>query len=118
MGLPFELVVAERGTERRYLARAVIDASGTWTMPNPLGAGGVPAVGGRAHADRIAYGIPDVLGGGHGGARFQLLVARPVGVPVARQVDRDHFAPLLELARKVGSPIWVRWAQDGLEQCR
>jgi hypothetical protein len=59
---PFELVVAERGTERRYLARAVIDASGTWTMPNPLGAGGVPAVGERAHADRIAYGIPDVLG--------------------------------------------------------
>jgi hypothetical protein len=40
----------------------VIDASGTWTMPNPLGAGGVPAVGERAHAERIAYGIPDVLG--------------------------------------------------------
>jgi Pyridine nucleotide-disulphide oxidoreductase len=59
---PFELVVEERGTERRYLARAVIDASGTWTMPNPLGAGGVPAVGERAHADRIGYGIPDVLG--------------------------------------------------------
>ena len=49
-------------TERRYLARAVIDASGTWTRPNPLGAGGVPAAGERAHADRIAYGIPDVLG--------------------------------------------------------
>ena len=44
------------------LARAVIDASGTWTRPNPLGAGGLPAVGERALADRIAYGIPDVLG--------------------------------------------------------
>src|SRR5688572_19304101 len=41
--VPFELVVDERGIERRYLARAVIDASGTWTKPNPLGAGGVPA---------------------------------------------------------------------------
>jgi hypothetical protein len=39
----------------------VIDASGTWTRPNPIGAGGVPAAGERRHADRIAYGIPDVL---------------------------------------------------------
>jgi len=59
---PFELIVDERDTERRYLARAVIDASGTWTQPNPLGAGGVPAAGERAQRDRIAYGIPDILG--------------------------------------------------------
>jgi FAD dependent oxidoreductase len=59
---PFELVVEEHGEERRYLASAVIDASGTWTRPNPLGAGGVPAQGERAAAGRIAYGIPDVLG--------------------------------------------------------
>jgi hypothetical protein len=59
---PFELVVEEDGTERRFLAQAVIDASGTWTRPNPLGAGGVPAAGERSHAQRIAYGIPDVLG--------------------------------------------------------
>ena len=39
----------------------MIDASGTWTRPNPLGAG-LPATGERALADRIAYGIPDVLG--------------------------------------------------------
>lgn len=58
---PFELVVDEDGAERRYLARAVIDASGTWTRPNPLGAGGVHAAGERDHADRIVYGIPDVL---------------------------------------------------------
>ena len=59
---PFELVVDEQGVERRYLADAVIDASGTWTRPNPLGAGGLPAAGERAHADRISYGIPDVIG--------------------------------------------------------
>jgi hypothetical protein len=58
---PFELLVDERGVERRYLARAVIDASGTWTRPNPLGAG-MPASGEAALRDRIAYGIPDVLG--------------------------------------------------------
>jgi thioredoxin reductase len=60
---PYQLVVEQDGEERRYLARAVIDASGTWTRPNPLGSGGVHAAGERRHADRIAYGIPDVLGG-------------------------------------------------------
>ena len=58
----FELVVEEPGRKRRYLARAAIDASGTWKTPNPLGAGGLPARGERAHRDRTAYGIPDVLG--------------------------------------------------------
>ena len=57
----FELRVERGGVEERHFARAIIDASGTWTRPNPLGAGGLPAVGERAVADRIAYGIPDVL---------------------------------------------------------
>lgn len=49
----------ESGTEGRMLARAVIDASGTWTLPNPAGADGFPAVGEAAAADRISYRIPD-----------------------------------------------------------
>jgi thioredoxin reductase len=57
----FELRVERDGVEERHFARAVIDASGTWTRPNPLGAGGLAAVGERAHSDRIVYGIPDVL---------------------------------------------------------
>ena len=40
----------------------MIDASGTWTTPNPLGANGLPAEGEAQFAGRIAYGIPDVLG--------------------------------------------------------
>jgi glycine/D-amino acid oxidase-like deaminating enzyme len=43
-------------------ARAVIDCSGTWNAPNPAGSHGMPAPGEIAHADNIAYGIPDVLG--------------------------------------------------------
>jgi thioredoxin reductase len=38
---------------------AVVDASGTWRGPNPLGADGLAAVGEREHAGHIAYGIPD-----------------------------------------------------------
>jgi hypothetical protein len=51
------------GCEATVLARAVIDASGTWTKPNPIGASGRFAAGEREAADRIAYGIPDVLNG-------------------------------------------------------
>jgi hypothetical protein len=40
----------------------VIDASGTWATPNPLGPDGLPALGERENADAIFYGIPDVLG--------------------------------------------------------
>lgn len=41
-------------------AAAVIDASGTWGGPSPLGAEGLAALGEAAHGDRIFYGIPDL----------------------------------------------------------
>ncbi len=60
---PFVLhVVYASGEEALIEARAVIDASGTWQQPNPMGANGLPAVGEKRCADKIAYGIPDILG--------------------------------------------------------
>jgi cation diffusion facilitator CzcD-associated flavoprotein CzcO len=60
---PFVLRVQRSdGTAEDILASAVIDASGTWTTPNPLGAGGVMAAGETCVAEHIAYGIPDVRG--------------------------------------------------------
>ena len=59
---PFVLAVTSKDGVRRDLARAIVDASGTWTTPNPLGASGLPAAGEAEFADRIAYGIPDILG--------------------------------------------------------
>lgn len=50
------------GNEQVSLARAVIDASGTWSQPNPIGVDGLPVPGERAARELIAYGIPDVLG--------------------------------------------------------
>jgi thioredoxin reductase len=54
------------GGSRVDLARAVIDASGTWSNPNPMGASGIPAVGERALGEFISYGIPDILGAARG----------------------------------------------------
>jgi thioredoxin reductase len=55
-------IQAADGEEQDVLARAVIDASGTYQMPNPLGAHGLFARGERALHASIFYGIPDVLG--------------------------------------------------------
>ncbi|MFD3626786.1 NAD(P)-binding domain-containing protein [Streptomyces sp. NPDC058698] len=48
------------GREERVLARAVIDASGTWATPGPAGGSGLPALGEKAAADRITYRVPDL----------------------------------------------------------
>jgi thioredoxin reductase len=47
------------GREERITARAVIDASGTWGSPNPLGGDGLPAMGETA-ADWISYRVPNL----------------------------------------------------------
>ena len=61
-GAPFELRVQQRsGDQLRVLARAVIDASGTWNTPSPAGHSGLPAIGEAGNA-RVSYGIPDVRG--------------------------------------------------------
>lgn len=60
---PFEVhAVDAQGNETVFLARAVIDASGTCEQPNPAGASGLPVPGERANAQHIRYGMPDVLG--------------------------------------------------------
>lgn len=48
------------GGEERITARGVIDASGTWSTPNPLGGDGLPAVGEAAAAGWISYRVPDL----------------------------------------------------------
>ncbi|MET9860662.1 NAD(P)-binding domain-containing protein [Streptomyces smyrnaeus] len=48
------------GREERVTARAVIDASGTWSTPGPAGGSGLPALGEKTAADRITYRVPDL----------------------------------------------------------
>ncbi|MFX0538379.1 FAD-dependent oxidoreductase [Ornithinimicrobium sp. Y1847] len=60
---PFILRVREAdGALGELLARAVIDASGTWGQPNPLGAAGLPALGEQDAGPFLVGPLPDVLG--------------------------------------------------------
>ena len=99
---PFVLdVIDADGRRRQLLARAVIDASGTWHQPNPLGSTGYWAEGERELADRIHYGIPDVAG-----AHRNRYAGRRVAV-----VGSGHsaFHVLLDLARLSEEGTEVTW---------
>ncbi len=61
---PFVLDVVTPAGPAWIRARAVIDASGTFGTPNPLGANSLNVPGETEAADRIFYGIPDVTGAG------------------------------------------------------
>ena len=58
--VPFLIRVETPDGVTEMTADNVIDASGTWMTPNPMGAGGLPAIGEEGTV-RIRYGIPDVL---------------------------------------------------------
>lgn len=56
---PFTIRIRTGQGEERLFARAVIDASGTWGSPNPIGGDGLPAVG-ELGAEYVSYRIPDI----------------------------------------------------------
>ena len=97
---------------RRDLARAVIDASGTWSTPNPVGASGLPAAGEAEFRDRIAYGIPDILGRDRGAYAGKATLV----------IGSGHSAgnALLELARLAETEprTSIMWATRGADLAR
>lgn len=97
--------VDERGSESRIIARAVIDASGTWALPSPAGADGLPAIG--EAGSPVSYRIPDdvsefagthvvVVGSGHSAThavlRLSELVRRAPGTRVTWMLRRGSSA--------------------------
>ncbi|MHA7208536.1 NAD(P)-binding domain-containing protein [Arthrobacter sp. MDT1-65] len=59
---PFLVRVTSPEGTADHLVRAVIDASGTWSRPNPLGQAGLPATGEDTVAELITSALPDVVG--------------------------------------------------------
>ena len=90
-------------------ADAVIDASGTWHAPNPAGANGLRAVGETEAADRIAYGMPDVLGKDR--ARY---AGKTVAVLGAGHSAIGTLTELAQLAAQVPgtNPVWLLRGND------
>jgi glycine/D-amino acid oxidase-like deaminating enzyme len=89
---PFLLRMSDRS---ELLASAVIDASGTWRTPNPLGGYGVPAHGeaDARQAGRVFDGMPDVTG-----AQRTAFAGRTVAVVGAGHSATGTLLALAELA--------------------
>jgi thioredoxin reductase len=103
--LPFLVRVRDRyGRLADLRARAVIDASGTWTQPNPLGASGLPALGEADAAAQITYGLPDGLGrdrGRYAGRRTVVVGAgHSAATSLLALAELQHQAPGTEV-------VWV-----------
>ncbi|WP_193103563.1 FAD-dependent oxidoreductase [Brachybacterium sp. FME24] len=60
---PFVIQVQIPTGIERVRALAVIDASGTWGSPNPLGGDGLPAIGEAAATNRINSRVPNLRDG-------------------------------------------------------
>lgn len=57
---PYTVQVETAAGPLRLTASTVIDASGTWGRPSPLGGDGLLAIGESEHSAHIFYGIPDL----------------------------------------------------------
>ena len=109
---PFVIRAVHGGQPVEFRARAVIDASGTWSTPNPLGANGLPAIGESENGQAITYGIPDVLGRDR--ARFAGRRTLVVGAghsaanALLALAELAETAPGTRLAWTVRSPVLTR----------
>ena len=75
---PFRLLLRTSHRERFEQADHVFDCSGTFSSPNPVGDGGLPAIGEAGCSGQISYGVVDaprfdgkrllVVGAGHSAA--------------------------------------------------
>ncbi|MFF2753615.1 NAD(P)-binding domain-containing protein [Psychrobacillus sp. NPDC058041] len=59
---PFVLYLEQNGRSKRIEARAIIDATGTWSQPNPINADSIWTKEERELKQHIYYGIPDING--------------------------------------------------------
>lgn len=119
-GAPFELLVrTPRGTHR-LLARAVIDASGTLSAPNPLGSAGIAAIGEAevAGAGRIAYGIPDVRAARdrYAGRRVLVVGAGHSAMNVLQDLVAVGARTTWAVRRRADDDLFGGGAADGLPE--
>lgn len=123
---PFRLLIRDaRGAERVEEADVVIDASGTFGMPNALGAGGIPCPGEAAHGAAISRGLDDVVGRDR--ARYEgkriLLVggghsAATSAIALARLTEEAPATEVTWVARSTRSPLFVVDPNDPLPERR
>jgi thioredoxin reductase len=109
---PFVLRLAgAEGTIQQH-ARAVIDASGTYSSPTPLNASGLPLTADTEVAAAISHALPDVLG-----SERERFAGKHTLVVGAGHSAANTLLKLAELARAVPGTS-VTWAIRGADPVR
>jgi thioredoxin reductase len=113
MESPFRLLLHRGREEWNETADLIFDCTGTFATPNPLGDGGLNAVGERLCVERIEYGIPDVatnaylgkrvlvVGCGHSAASVVRNLAALAGTRVIWLKRRNEVPPCAPIENDV-----------------
>lgn len=114
---PFSIMLRDAdGRESEIIASAVIDTSGTWSQPNPLGANGLPVPGETAAIKSdpraIAYGAPDVAGADEADYAGQRVLVVGAGHSAA-----NVLLDLAELKKRAPNTE-IHWAVRGASLAR
>ena len=115
---PFVLHVESiDGTSTLVTAWAIIDASGCWGNPNPLGSNGLQILGERALQEHILYRVPDILG-----RERERFAGKRVLVVGSGHSALNALQDLTSLAQDdpATKPFWAirrDTAQDALDAC-
>lgn len=104
---PFRLLIRDTDGERIEHADVLIDATGVYTSPNPMGNGGMWAVGERELSAKIDYHLPDVasrdlarflgrhtliIGSGHSAASTLRSIAELLDVELSDELSSTRSA--------------------------
>ncbi|WP_395244560.1 FAD-dependent oxidoreductase [Agromyces sp. MMS24-K17] len=93
---PFVIRLRSSGAIEEFSARAVIDASGTYGSPNPLGSNGLGLLGLDEIAEQVQPALPDVLGRDR-----KTFAGRHTTVVGAGHSAANTLLGLVQLAREV-----------------
>jgi threonine dehydrogenase-like Zn-dependent dehydrogenase len=96
--VPFSLLVQEGERESVIEADVVLDCSGNFQNPRPLGTGGIPAPGERAAQAAIQYGVSHPAG--VGGLRILVVGAGHSAATVVCGLAAQHPAQLFWAVRR------------------
>ncbi|MBW3580309.1 MAG: flavoprotein [Actinobacteria bacterium] len=116
---PFRLLVETDDGEEATTADVVLDCTGTYHNPNPLGDGGIPAPGERALGSDIVRQLPDLEADAHQWAGRKVLLA---GAGASAQTAARSLAALVAgdpatevvWAVRDPAPTWGAVADDPL----
>jgi len=113
-GRPFRLLIRNgSGGETIEHADAVLDCTGTYTHPNRLGDGGIPAPGETALDERIVRRVPDVAADPEAWAAKTILLvgaghsAQTAARDLARLADASPGTRVIWALRSAGPPSWT-----------